>query len=198
MINQEFYAIEKKTVNKAQAVLHNSGMDLFQAIQLMIEKIAKDENLDFLMPERDRKEMQYLDIDTNLKHTAHEDVLKYYNQNLRFKMTKQKAISLLKREGIELTGNISFASKNKTNNHYWSSPEVSYLKEEWNIILNDNVNSRLYLFIVPANTYGGSDFIIRNDQPEKLDLQITYDDITFTDKRSKKSFEKHLKKIVGY
>ena len=70
MINQEFYAIEKKTVNEAQAVLHKNGMDLFQAIQLMIEKIAKEENLDFLMPEHNRKEAQYFNIDTHLTHTV--------------------------------------------------------------------------------------------------------------------------------
>ena len=197
MVNKEVYAIEKTTVNQAQAVLHDRGMDLFQAIQLMIEKIAKEGNFDFLMPEDNAIEFAY-DIDFCARRTPQDDILKYYNQNMKFKMTKQKAISLLKREGIELTGNISFASKNKSINHYWSNPEVWYLDDDWNVILNDNINRRIYLFIIPAHTYAESDFVKRNDKQDKLDIQITYDDVTFTEKRSKMSFEKHLKKVLAY
>ena len=52
--------------------------------------------------------------------------------------------------------------------------------------------------MIPAQSLKESDLVSRSDNEEKIDLQIAYNDVTFTDGRSKVSFADFLIKSISY
>ena len=79
----------------------------------------------------------------------------------------------------------TYASKNKTNYTYWANPQFSLLRQNWYLILNDWPNRTLYLFLIPANSISPDELMPRKDKPDIIDLEIYYNDPTFTDSRKK-------------
>jgi len=89
-------------------------------------------------------------------------------------------------------GNITYASKNRTVNHYWANPSFEVLEREWFLILNDWVNRVLYLFRIPAGAISQHDLVPRVDINHQIDLKILYNDSNFRDTRSNCMFRKFL------
>ena len=92
----------------------------------------------------------------------------------------------------------TYAAKNKTQNNYWANPNVECLYENWNLVLEDYINHKFYHFIIPANNISQNSIKVRVDKPNQIDLQIQYNDDTFTDNRSGISFAKWLIKSESY
>lgn len=92
----------------------------------------------------------------------------------------------------------TFASKNKSSDKYWANPNIEFLHENWNLVLNDNTKSKWYYFQIPANTISLRQIVVRHDNPNQIDLQIRYNDSSFTDTRSGISFAKWLIKSESY
>lgn len=115
------------------------------------------------------------------------------------KMNKSDAINFLRRHGYEMENhNTTYASKNDTRDIYWANPSYSMLQRNWNLILNDNINRVLYIFKISAGSGLEKRLISRADRTDKIDLQIYYNDFTFTDSRSKISFDKFYAGEVNY
>ena len=102
-------------------------------------------------------------------------------------MTKNKAIALFINNGNSFNGNITFASKNKTAYNYLANPAFEVLDSDWFLILNDWVHQEVYLFEIAAKTFRYNQLVSRADKSQ-IDLQIMYEDNSFTDTRSKISF----------
>ena len=116
----------------------------------------------------------------------------------RINMTKSISIRLFREKGFEVGQNVTYASKNRGAYNYWANPEFRMLSVDWNIILNDWVNKEIYLFTVPANSIMQGQLVPRNDKSYIIDLQIMYNDTTFTDNRSGISFSKYFIAKIKY
>ena len=93
---------------------------------------------------------------------------------------------------------VTFASKNKAGNYYWVNPLFDAIKQDWYLILNGWMKKELHLVKIPAYTLKESDLVSRSGNEEKIDLQIVYNDTTFTDGRSKVGFADFLVKSIAY
>lgn len=114
------------------------------------------------------------------------------------KIGKSEAIRLFMNLGYAFAHKPTYASKNKTANNYWANPDITVLHNDWYLILNDWISKTLYLFVVPRSSIMLSQLTTRNDNQNKIDLQITYNDPTFTDSRSGVSFRAYLQKEYKY
>lgn len=61
-----------------------------------------------------------------------------------------------------------------------------------------SVNRKLYYFCVPQNSLTEENLVVRKDKPNLIELQINYNDESFSDSRSKISFAEWLVKTVDY
>jgi len=181
-MDKKYIILEEDLVIKAEEILDNIGLDITTVTKMMIKKIINEGNVNFLI-------MNTALSTRNLTSNA-------TTQNT--KMTKNKAIGLFKREGFELGGTITFASKNSSAYNYWANPDFMVLEKQWNIILNDWINQEIHLFIIPANSISAYSLVCRADKKNQIDLQIAYEDKSFTDNRSKISFAKYLVKSLKY
>lgn len=75
---------------------------------------------------------------------------------------------------------------------------MTCLSKNWILVLDDYVNNIIYCFKIPANSLNLNQVKTRNDQPNKIDLQIQYNDPFFTDTRSKILFNKWMIKKFNY
>lgn len=111
-------------------------------------------------------------------------------------MTKSEAIEIFNNMGYNLSSrNASWATLNKTIPVYWSNAPVTCLNMNWYLMLHDNVNCRVYLFYIPQNSIQNSALSTRTDNPNRLHIEINYDDPLFRDRRSTSrcySFKKFL------
>lgn len=182
IMEQTNIIIDKNLVTEAERVLENIGLDITTVTKIMLKKIINEGNINFLMTKANTTKP------TSTKST----------DSTISKMTKSKAINLLKNEGIEFYGITTFASKNSSAYNYWANPESSVLDTQWNLILNDWINQEIHLFIIPKNSLDTASIVFRADKKNQIDLQIMYDDKLFTDNRSKISFARYLVKTIKY
>lgn len=89
-------------------------------------------------------------------------------------ITKLQARRLLNLGRID-----TLASINKTIPSYWANPKEDLLKDEWILVLNDykhpEGSRKLHLFKIPANSVKGSQFKLRKDRPNLLDIRINHE-----------------------
>lgn len=117
------------------------------------------------------------------------------NERLIYSNEKLGKSVIFKRLGLR---HGTYAAKNKGSNRYWANPNIEYLYEEWNLVLEDYVNHKFYHFIIPANSISQNLIKLRKDNPNQIDLQIIYNDINFTDSKSGISFVKWLVRTENY
>ncbi len=184
-MNEKFSFISPDLLSKVEKILEEIGIDIETVTRMMMKRIANEQNITFLLPNK-------INADFPKALTQNQSTVQIYQ------MTKTKAISLLKNEGCVIKENVTFATKNKAAAFYWANPNFSVLGSDWYIILNDPIKRQLHLFVIPKNTFPPKELICRNDKKHLIDIQIMYDDITFTDTRSKISFSKFLKKSLKY
>ena len=91
----------------------------------------------------------------------------------------------------------TFASKNSVTNCYWANPNIGMLNNTWDLVLNDNIHYKWYYFQIPANSIKLNQLVL-SDKKYLIDLQIRYNDSSFTDTRSGISLVKWLKKKGQY
>ena len=200
MEKNEVIEIRVRNRDEIERILDKNGLDIESACNIFLKKVMNEGGIAFLFSNtkhiddthpkqvtlKERKDLNH--------HSIQED-----DPQLEVKMWKMMAVSLFKKDGFNFQdGPVSFSSKNKTTNVYWSNPNFDYLNKNWKLILNDNLNQRLHLFIIPKDSINWDALTPRNDQPEKIDLQILYGDPTYTDTRSGYSFKGFLKKTIQY
>lgn len=114
------------------------------------------------------------------------------------KISKSQALQILRSEGLNIQGHITFSSENSGVLKYWANPSITYLFYDWWVILNDIDNRILYAFNIPANSINERSVVVRSDKTELMDIQINYNDDSFMDSRSKICFKQWLVKSVHY
>ena len=176
--------VEPNLAKEAEAVLNEVGIDLDTVVRMMLKRVVREHGITFLTAKFDEPASPF----TNQPMVRMADG----------KIGKSQAIALFSAQGVMFNRNVTFASKNKTAFNYWANPFFTALAEDWYLILNDWINRELHLFRIPAKAIHPSELVARYDQKEKVDLQICFDDPTFTDNRSKISFAKYLIKNLSY
>lgn len=115
---------------------------------------------------------------------------------------KSETRDFLADHGIKLSKFFSYAKLQEKKHIFWINPRTELLKEDWMLILNNQVKNRIYVLSIPANTFtcslvnNGKSLVIRADKPQYLDLNINEN--TFIDARSKLSFESFIVKEINY
>lgn len=181
---------DKNLINDVERILDAMGLDITTAIKMMFKKITNENDVSFLLQTPSAPSKTHI-VSTPFENTD-------TPEKASIKMTKSKAQNLFRGEGITLIGQTTFASKNRGAYNYWANPNFEVLKDQWNLILNDWEKKELHLFIIPAGTLKSSMVVARGDKPYQIDLQIMYDDISFTDTRSKLSFRRFYNKTIKY
>lgn len=87
----------------------------------------------------------------------------------------------------------------KENKRYWANPSIEFLKYDWLLILNDNINRELHIFRIPANNISLKEVKTREHQGKKLlDLEIVNVKGEFVCMASKIQFNKWLVETKKY
>lgn len=180
----KFLTIETKLAKEVEPILEELGIDFDSVIRMTLKRIVRDQNLSFLTAKPSES------VVTEIAQPS-PSVAEY-------RISKGLAISLFEAQNIRFNRNITFASKNRAAYNYWANPYFSALERDWFLILNDWNKRELHLFLIPANAIPPQKMVCRFDQKDKIDLQICYNDPTYTDNRSKLSFAQYLIKTISY
>lgn len=183
-VMDKFITIDRQLAREAEAVLDEVGIDMETVVKMMLKRVVREQGIAFLTSKFDEPASKF----TNQPMVRMADG----------KIGKSQAVALFSAQGVHFNRNITYASKNKTAFNYWANPFFTALDEDWYLILNDWINRELHLFFIPAKSIAASELVARFDKKDKVDLQICYNDPTFTDNRSKISFARYLVKDISY
>lgn len=109
----------------------------------------------------------------------------------------EQACELFKKNGYTIHPNYAWASKNSTLDVYWANPDISFLENNWSLVLNDRLNRTLYLFDIGANSIARGELKERKDRND-INLNIIYGDEQFRDRDTKFSFRRFLTAKLPY
>lgn len=194
MSKQIFLDLEDDLFEQANDILENVGLDFQSATKMFLKRVIKEGTISFLLSQK--AEANFDNSITESHSTT--PILHGFDKIDKGDMTKSKAVRLLASKGHWLGKNVTFASKNRGAYNYWANVEFDMLSTNWSLILNDWINKVVYLFIIPAHTIKKDELTPRSDKPYLIDLQIMYNDTTFTDNRSGYSFAKFLVEKINY
>ena len=180
--------VDEQLLRDAEQILEEIGLDATAVAKMALKRVVRDGGISFLVTDVPRIEVQ-----APAETVAPIPVIEETGR-----INKSAATNLFRRNGISTNGNVTFASKNKAGNYYWANPLFEALKQDWYLILNDWIKKELHLFKIPAQSLHESDLLPRADNEEKIDLQIAYNDATYTDGRSKVSFDRFHVKSISY
>lgn len=181
--------VDGTLAKEAEKVLSEVGIDLRSVVSMTLKRVVRDGNIAFLMPATAQRtpEPVISQAQGNLGERGNGHVI-----------AKSQAVALFTARGVRFSRNVTFASKNKSAYNYWANPYFSALNQDWYLILNDWIKGELHLFMIPARSIDPVHMVPRMDIRDKIDLQIAYNDPTFTDNRSKQSFAKFLVMSIRY
>ena len=179
--------IDEQLLQEADRVLEEIGLDAGAVAKMALKRVVREGSISFLVADAPKIEVPSPTMPTSGNVNTEPG-----------KITKSTAINLFKSHKVETNRNVTFASKNKAGNYYWANPMFDVLAQDWYLILNDWIKKELHMFKIPAQAIKASEMVCRADNEEKVDLQVTYNDATFTDSRSKISFLKFLVKSIQY
>lgn len=104
------------------------------------------------------------------------------------------AKSMAQSKGFPITMDYSYAHIQRATGKFWATPAPELLEKDWWIILDDDSEKKLYVFLVPKNSLTGRLFKRKNKN--LIDLHIHLGD--FRDTASGISFERFLKDSFNY
>ena len=180
--------IEEQLLQDAEQILEKLGLDANTVAKMALKRVVRDGGISFLIAD-----LPKIEVAPTVAPPA--PAISNVEQD---RITKSAAANLFTSKGYTTNHNVTFASKNKVGNYYWANPLFDALKQDWYLILNDWIRKELHLFKIPIRTLKANDLVSRSDNEEKIDLQIAYNDTTFTDSRSKISFAQFLVKSIAY
>ena len=194
MGKQIFLDLEEDLFEQANDIFENVGLDFQSATKMFLKRVIKEGTISFLISQKAETNFDNLITESYFTKPIFHRVDKIDKGD----MTKSKAVRLLVSKGHWLGHNVTFASKNRGAYNYWANVEFDMLSTDWSLILNDWINKVIYLFTIPAYTIKENELTPRSDKPYLIDLQIMYNDTTFTDNRSGYSFAKFLAEKINY
>lgn len=162
--------IEESKYREFENILNNKNITIDNMLKALIYKTLVEDSIDWL----------YTSLNGEVR-----------TKNIKTK----KAVELFRDKGYKISNYYtSFATKNTDHNVYWINPDKRHLQEDWYIILNDNINKRLYLLFVPKNSI--KELKMRNDKI--CNVSITYNDLNFVDIHSGVIFKDYLIDYINY
>ncbi len=186
MSKQVVLDFDDQIFEQANDVFESIGLDFRSATNMFLKRVIKDGSISFLFSQK---------TVSTTERVADNEFLSPLDKG---EMTKYRAIRLFSSRGYKLGKHITFASKNRSAYNYWANAVYDMLDNDWYLILNDWINKVLYLFFIPAHSIKAEELTPRSDKPYLVDLQIMYNDTTFTDNRSGYSFNKFLVETINY
>lgn len=164
--------IDDESYNTFKDIVERSNKNINQTIMMLIKKTIKENNIDWLYG------IEYGEVSGKI-------------------IKKNNAIELFNKKGNRIcTWNTTYATKTANYPLYWLNPRKKSLTNEWNVILNDNINQILYLFTIPLDVM--LKFKRRNDAKEVLDISVKYNDLNFTEEKSGISLRPYLIDYILY
>ena len=115
---------------------------------------------------------------------------------------KGEVKTFLEDKKIKLSKFFSYAKLQEKKNTFWINPDINLVKENWMLVLNNQIARKIYILKVPSNTFSCSlnkeegILRIRPDKPMYLDLNINCK--TFVDAGSKVSFKEYIVETINY
>lgn len=115
---------------------------------------------------------------------------------------KGEAKAFLEENGVKVSKQWTYASKQRNNDYFWANPNVSYIDVDWTIVLNNQFVSELVILEIPAKTLriasqkSKPGLRVRNDNKQRIDLNI--DAATLKDKASKIDFSPFVTSRIKY
>ena len=115
---------------------------------------------------------------------------------------KSETFAFLKEQGIVVDRKASYAKLQEKKKSFWINPKTEFLKENWTIVLNNQITKTLYVLNVPKNSFicslknDGQSLVVRKDKPYYIDLNI--DCVSFIDTRSKLNFADYITHTIKY
>lgn len=162
--------IDEDKYNEFEKIINNKNITINNMLIALIYKTLLEDSVDWL----------YTSLNGEVR-----------TKNIKTK----KAMELFREKGYSVSkNNTTFATKNDGHDCYWLNPDKRHLKEDWYIILNDNINKRLYLLFVPGNSI--KELKMRNNIT--CNVSITYNDLNFVDINSGIYFKNFLKDFIDY
>lgn len=177
--------IDDELMQCASNVLDTIGLDVDTVVRMTLKRVVRDGGISFLIANAVPADQQIFEAITN-------------EDENKIRVNKTNAVVRFRESGCFVSKNATFASNNRATNNYWANPPFEVLKQDWYLILHDRQKRELHLFMIPAGAVMASDLVSRNDREDRVDLQIYYNDPTYTDSRSKISFSKFLVKSIQY
>ena len=115
---------------------------------------------------------------------------------------KKDAEALLKSYGIDLTyRDWSYAKNQEKKETFWLNPPRRLVDEDWYIVLNNQVESKLIVLMIPKNTLIISNkndryLKCRKDRPQYIDLEIYIKDLRI--RGTDYYLDKYIQKTIKY
>lgn len=181
---KKIITIDGELAKQAAGVLNAIGLDVETVVRMTLKRVVRDGNISFLVAGALPPENSVIERAQEDDDTVH--------------INKSIAVARFKEEGHFVSKNVTFASSNRATNNFWANPPFDVLDQDWYLILHDRQNKKLHLFRVPAGAVSALDLKSRNDREDRIDLQIYYNDPTYTDSRSKVSFAKYKVETIAY
>ncbi len=190
--------IDQTTYDNAKDILNAQYLNIDTAFEMFLNRTIKEQSILWMLENNNIIINNSSPCDKG-NYVSESNSIYINSLPMVNTMTKNIAIRMFIANGNTVSKPTTFASKNKSAYNYWANPNWhDVINSDWFLILNDNILKRLYLFIIPKFTFKKDDFITRADNSNQIDLQIAYNDPTFTDNRSKISFRKFLVAELKY
>ena len=129
----------------------------------------------------------------------------YCGQLIRYSdieiISKKQAKQFLDDIGIVLDEQFSYVKRQDNKEQFWLNPQTSVVGQDWILVLNNQVESKITIVRVPADTFIIRDkldygFKVRKDKPHQIDLEINSS--SFIDERSKYDFKPYIEQEIFY
>ena len=191
--------IERNSLERVKSILNETYVNFNMLMQMVVNRVAEERSIDWIINRQSNTRQPRVEEGSNSDNLNQETNLPVNMiEDAVTRMTKSVAIRMFKGRDNIIHDHSVFASKNRSGHYYWANPNFDIVNHEWSLILNDIINKTLYLFYIPQNTYSRDDFVARTDNDNLIDMQIMYNDPTFTDNRSHISFRRYLVDSIRY
>ena len=213
--------LEEQLYCAAQEILEEYGLDVEDIIKSTLKRVVKQGSAEFVFA----KASVATSLDTPTVKAVADDVkympaLSTPATLASSKITKNIAKSYFTKRGHVFDAPVVFSSRNKATGDYWANPSIDTVRGKWYLILNDQYQRILRLFLIdcergvefvdvgvyrPSNEHAKQTLnnmrrlVPRADKRDVINLQIFGDDIIlFTDKISGVEFRPYLIDEVNY
>lgn len=177
-----FFSFESEE-DKANVISYVEEKKNAAKIKAEAEKKAKAEKEEKERIEAERKKLEEEELDKQIR-------------------AELKDIFIKRGHNINSKTPFRYASINSAKEVYWTTPAKKDVTKKWYLVLRDQKNKILRLFLMDATDPKAlavmQRFAVKSDNPEVIHIEIAVNDPKFTDIKSKVEFKPYLIDEVKY